>query len=129
MIARRVHFTVPALPPTLNVWSRLHWSARARYSRDWKLWIRAHAPDVPMFHKPVVVTLTFVCRRRRDADGMPKFVLDGLVGRILQDDGPDCVAELRLRVEVSRSAKACTRIEVQAAAGMAEIERAICGQT
>jgi hypothetical protein len=61
---------------------------------------------------PAVVTLTFRLPRGGDADNRAKFVLDGLVGNIIADDGPPHLHELRLRA--SRG-KAQTTIRVERA--------------
>jgi Holliday junction resolvase RusA-like endonuclease len=108
-----VEFAVPFLPPTLNVWSRAHWTARARWAKEWRFLVRAHAPrSHAIFRAPVIVTLTFYSKRARDCDSMAKFPLDGLTGVLIADDGPEHVSELRLRSRTGKPERTEIRVEV-----------------
>src|SRR3989304_3400145 len=102
---RRIEFSIDALPPSLNKWSRRHWSVRHQVTRDWGVWI-AHFGPKPDSHgwpggepiDPAVVTLEFRSVYRLDVDNRAKFVLDGLVkAGIIKDDAIPHLAELRLR--------------------------------
>ena len=118
-----IEFTIPAVPPSLNAWSRKHWSVRRREAEKWRnlVTLAAHGAyfktaagvfDPIVIPERAIVTLTFRLPRGGDADNRAKFVLDGLVGRFIVDDGPPHLAELRLRAE---RGKAQTTVRIEAA--------------
>ena len=95
---------VPGIPPSLNDWMNWHHFARSQGKRQWKekvmlvcLQDRAK-PIAP----PVKVTLTyfFDSHRRRDYDNYSgKFILDGLVPRVLPDDSSEVIRSLLIRFD------------------------------
>lgn len=108
-----VEFTIPAVPPSLNQWSRKHWSVRRREAEKWKLLVRHYAFGrmAKRWIDPAIVTLTFRLPRGGDADNRAKFVLDGLVGDVIKDDGPPHLVELRLRSERGKPAQTTVRVD------------------
>ncbi len=111
---RVVEFTIPAVPPSVNVWSRQHWSQRARMIREWRglvgMFAPRRGPKAPEVRVPAAVTLEFVTRQ--DADNCAKAVLDGLVYHgFLLDDGPRGVSSLTLTARrVAKGEVESTRI-------------------
>ena len=99
-----ITLVIPHIPPTLNEWSRMHWSKRAHHARMWRDIVNAYAPRKPRpyFARPVNVSLLFHSKRSRDGDGMTKFILDGCVGVLFPDDSPKWVNELRVRSSVGK---------------------------
>jgi Holliday junction resolvase RusA-like endonuclease len=77
-----IWISIPELPPSLNVWSRKHWSARsreiARLTTD--LTRLRMAYRIPCIARPrVQLVYYFADKRRRDPDNYtPKHLLDGL---------------------------------------------------
>ena len=112
-----IEFTIPAVPPSLNAWSRKHWSVRRREAEKWKLLVQHHSYGLIPWMKPpkhLVVTLEFRLPRGGDADNRAKFVLDGLVhAEVIADDGPPYLYELRLRSVRGKPAE--TRVMVERA--------------
>ena len=106
---------LPHLPPTLNRWSRAHWSVRAKWAREWRGIVAAYAPRKPRpyFVRPVTVEFTFSSPRPVDADSLPKFALDGCCGVLFPDDSRRWLVEIRLR---SVKGPPSTRIRVWAEA-------------
>lgn len=104
-----LRFVIPAVPPSLNVWSRGHWSKRASMVSEWHGLIAMFctAPRCFTVRKdapPARVTLSFVTRK--DGDNCAKAVMDSLVHRgLLSDDGPRGVSNLTLE------ARACHKGE------------------
>ena len=115
-----IEFTIPAVPPSENDWSRpgrQHWSHRSRAREQWrsmaKLYaIKARIARPWLFKVPVVVTLSFRLPYGGDPDNRCKSVLDSLVhaGFIESDKAPH-MTELRLRAQRGRPAETRVRIE------------------
>ena len=120
-----IEFSVPHVPPPLNVWSRAHWTARARWAKDWHWIIRQGAPKgaLPHFTVPVIVTMTFYMKA--DCDALAKFPLDGCKGILFPDDSPKWVTELRLR---SRKGDPRTVIRVEAASQSGLVPEEVSGE-
>lgn len=100
-----IQLVIDEIHPSLNAWSRWHWTKVRRESERWKWLIRAAASRVKPCVRPVVVTVTyfFPTRRRHDFDNYaPKFILDGLKGCLIPDDSSDVIEELRLRFRHDR---------------------------
>lgn len=92
--------TIPAIPPSLNTWSRWHWTRRAEVKQKWKLLVSNAVGRHRVYTVPVVITIIyrFPSQHRRDLDNYaPKFILDGLVGGLLPDDNHRWIRELRIR--------------------------------
>ena len=113
-----IEFVIPAVPPSLNAWSRKHWSVRKREAEKWRLLVgsaarqamnQANRADCAGY--PAVVTLTFRLPRGGDADNRAKFVVDGLVGVLIEDDGPPHLEDLRLRSRRGKPAETRVRVE------------------
>lgn len=99
---RRVVIKVPAVPPSLNDWSRAHWRERYRLTGGWVALLRSATVGIGMVvgSARVTVVYSFKNRRRRDLDNLvPKFIMDGLKGRVVADDDERYVGELVLRME------------------------------
>jgi hypothetical protein len=95
-----IEFTIPAVPPSLNVWSRGHWSKRNAMVREWHglvaMFMRPRCFSVADNVPPASVTLSFVSRK--DADNCAKAVMDSLVHNgLLLDDGPSGVKSTTLK--------------------------------
>jgi hypothetical protein len=117
-----IEFVIPSVPPSLNSWSRKHWSVRRREAQTWRnlVALAAHGAflktaagsfDPIVIPERAIVSITFRLPRGGDADNRAKFVLDGLVGRFILDDGPPHLAELRLRSERGNPAQTTVRVE------------------
>lgn len=113
----KVAFLVSGVPPSLNSWSRKHWSVRKREAEKWSMIVRGEVARLGLEGpiSPAIVTLRFTLPRGGDADNRAKFILDGLVGNLLVDDGPPHVLEVRLRA--TRGSPATTLVVVESAAG------------
>jgi hypothetical protein len=91
-----IRYTIPMLPPSLNAFlGRSNaWAYRAA-KREWLGVVAAccrPAPAEPMRDVSVTIRTLFADSRRRDADNLAKFVLDGLVAAgIIEDDSWQCV--------------------------------------
>lgn len=91
---RALELRIPAVLPSQNKVDGLHWAARTRLAKAWKLHVLValgRARPVP-FERPVVIRVSCVFppgARRFDAENLwSKGAIDGLKGRILKDDGP-----------------------------------------
>ncbi len=122
-----IEFSISAVPPSLNVWSRKHWSVRRREAARWRALVSTaaryemrrriplrgfgptSAPRFPI--TPAIVTLSFRLPRGGDASNREKFVTDGLIGTLIVDDGPPHLVELRLRSERGKPAETTVRVE------------------
>lgn len=86
--------------PSLNDWTRMHWSMKHRQRLVWAARISSlvYQQGGGRFVGPVRVTVTSFLRhkRRRDADNLvPKFILDALVdAKVIQDDSTEYVASI-----------------------------------
>jgi len=95
--------TIPDLPPSNNVYLRLHWAKQQRVKQDWERWIWALVNQSknrcprPLGRVEIRAVCFFPLHRRRDRDNftatLAKFVQDGLVkaGIIPDDDASRCV--------------------------------------
>ena len=111
-------FTIPAVPPSLNVLLRSHWSVRKRAANDWHDYVWVSMRKMPVLGKPMVeraiVLLDFRCRK--DGDNMAKLVVDALVtNRIIAGDSAKHLAALILRSELAGKQKPATRVRVWSA--------------
>ncbi len=94
----RIWISIPELPPSLNEWSRQHWTVRdrevARLSGD--LTRLRQAFRIPMVEMPrVQLIYYFATRRHRDPDNYAgKFILDGLRHAGIIADDRDGVLQL-----------------------------------
>ena len=104
-----IEFTVPALPLTLNVWTRKHWAVREREAQRWRDLVAVFGPRYPRVIDPARVSLTFY--GRTDAGNCEKLVTDALRGRLITDDSYPHLDSLELR---QRPGAARTVIRVEA---------------
>ena len=96
---------IPALPPSLNKTSRMHWRAQRRLNDNRRLWIRAYLPEY--YLKPIVrmrCKITLHHSRPYDTDnayGAVKPVVDALrAWQLIFDDTKEY---LDLTVEQAKS--------------------------
>lgn len=87
---------IPALPPSMNEWLRMHWAARKRQinALSGHLRILAAACQIPKYTEcQVQIRYYFRTNRRRDADNYAgKLILDALrYADILTDDNADLI--------------------------------------
>ena len=111
-----IRLELEGVPPSINQWSRGHWSVRAEHSVDWIARVLVAARGrIPAGWDPnqaARVTITFYCRR--DPDNMAKFVVDGLVkNRVIADDKYPFLDELVLRQRPAKPAEYRTVVEVE----------------
>lgn len=90
--------TIDAIPPTLNEWTRTHWTKQRAAKCEWQWRILACVLPLKIGkpqHKKAKVTITyqFTTNRRRDIDNYaPKFIMDALVNAgLIKDDRADCI--------------------------------------
>ena len=91
----KLTLTIPSVPPSLNIWQRMHWRRRRRTQRAWDWSIRAALAnqgeipfELPLLKSRVRVRYIFKTNRRRDLDNFsPKVLMDSLrhCGVILDD--------------------------------------------
>jgi len=87
--------------PSLNEWIHGHWAIKARYKQDWDgevmlaLIEECGVTKLPRLIKKANIKIKYyfrVERLKRDYDNYsPKFLMDGLVGRVIADDRDDWV--------------------------------------
>lgn len=116
------------LPPSALIsanrfYSTPHWSKRAAladevHTQVWGAVLEKLGCPIDPFPGPVVVTMTAWAVRPLDPDNFAKAILDGLVyAGVLQDDGWQHVAELRLRSrKAGRMHKPGVLVSIKAAA-------------
>ncbi len=83
------------LPVSLNVLMRTHWAKRGKARKELTDFLAVYGRDVPKAtgKRRVTIKLTRSGRGRlRDADGIPKLILDGLVccGLLVDDSQKWC---------------------------------------
>lgn len=86
--------------PTWNqAYAGMHWTKRKKLADQVHLATRAAIPaEAEMFAGPVNITVTAYRRRLLDADNVPaKLYIDGLCGRVIEDDTPRWVKDVRTR--------------------------------
>jgi crossover junction endodeoxyribonuclease RusA len=91
--------TIPKLHPSINEWRRWDWRRRRYEVEEWKKLVRLCVGRPRLFAVPVHVTVSyfFPTRGRCDPDNYsPKFVMDGFVGSLLEDDDFDHVQSLAI---------------------------------
>jgi len=79
-----------------KIYAGLHWSERKEEAARVHLAVRAALdPDLPIFDKPVAITVTAYFKNKRfqlDASNIPaKIYEDGLIGWLIDDDSPQYV--------------------------------------
>lgn len=116
-----IKLTIPGTPPSLNVWSRMHWSKAAKIKKQWEndIWVCAYKAmahtnksKIPYGKAKVKLTYYFSSNRRRDIDNInQKFVLDGLVkAGVIADDSAKVIGQVEVIPEYD---KVCSRVEIE----------------
>jgi len=98
---------IPYIPPSLNIWSRLHWAARKRVKDKWCdfIWALCNENRVhPVEKVHLSATIYFPQSRRRDPDNYTattyKIICDCLVRiGILKDDSYEYVTFTPVKFE------------------------------
>lgn len=114
---------IPELPPSLNEYLRLHWTARRRLGETWDWLVRvaaleaggARSTSPPAFAR-VTITLCYPTRQRvRDLDnatGGIKATLDSLRhNRLIVDDNPTAIELVVRQVVTPKLAQTVIEIE------------------
>ena len=108
---RKIKLVIPKIThPSLNSWIHAHWAVKRKYKLDWDgeimlaLIEECGLTKLPRLIKKASITIKYyfrVERLKRDYDNYsPKFLMDGLVGRVIQDDNDKLVkVEWELRVD------------------------------
>ncbi len=100
-----IRFSVPGIPPSLNIWSRMHWSKAAKIKKQWerdifysfmstgRVWKKN---EFPYQKAKIKLTYYFATNRRRDVDNInQKFILDGLVkAGVIADDSIKVIGQV-----------------------------------
>ena len=82
------------VPPSLNSWHGMHWSAKAKVKRQWEELLITLLIGCKRVERPMVrITYHFDLERDRDKDNMaPKWIMDGLVkSGVIKDDNSKVV--------------------------------------
>ena len=109
---RKIKLVIPKLThPSLNEWIHAHWAVKARYKQDWDgevmlaLIEECGVTKLPRLIKKANIKIKYyfrVERLKRDYDNYsPKFLMDGLVGRVIQDDN-DKLVKVEWELSVDR---------------------------
>lgn len=111
---RKIKLVIPKLThPSLNKWTKWHWGKVYRHKQDWDGEIMLALIEgcgltkLPRLIKKASITIKYYFRTKpakRDYDNhVPKFIMDGLVGRVIADDRDDWVkVEWELLVDRKR---------------------------
>jgi Holliday junction resolvase RusA-like endonuclease len=97
------------VPPSLNKWSRMHWTKSRKIKKFWEETVQWMFAGIKQFKNPVVrIRYSFDTKRRRDKDNYtPKFIMDGLVkSGVIKDDNVGAV-DLDWNVIVPKNADGC----------------------
>lgn len=115
---RVVELRIPAVLPSQNHADGLHWAARGRLARKWKLLVLVALGRTrpALFEGRVVIRVScqFPPRARRfDPENLwSKGAIDGLKGRLLIDDGPKYVKDI-IRGPCDRGRAPLTLIRIE----------------
>lgn len=95
---------LPFRRPPLSLNDRMHWSVKARLTKEVRMIARVKARNIPDLEKCSVELVWFVNdKRRRDTDNPVatlKALCDGLVdAEVVPDDTPDYMIKLPVRIE------------------------------
>jgi Holliday junction resolvase RusA-like endonuclease len=121
-----VKLTIPNHRPIS--WNRLytqrHWSKRKALADEAHLLTLAAIPgDVAPYNVPVDITVTAYNRKPLDADNIAsKLYIDGLKGRLIEDDSPAYVHNV-----TTRSFKGDPRVEIEINELLHDADRGIDG--
>jgi Holliday junction resolvase RusA-like endonuclease len=102
-------YILPLIPPSLNQWTRKHWSASSKQRRQYMAWmiLSLTEQNAVLVRGAVDVTIRFVWpdRRTRDADNRVKWILDAMRGIVIEDDCGRYVKALHLESAFERGAE------------------------
>lgn len=96
------------IPPSLNVWSRMHWAKAAKVKKQWEydIWgasregraLKEINEEWPYDKAKIRITFYFKTHARRDIDNMnQKFLLDGLVkAGVIKDDSTNVIGQVEI---------------------------------
>lgn len=114
---KRIEFSVPKLPLSLNRMLTSHWSDLRREKARWDLHILSFwlAHQKFIFFKPIriIYTLGFNIKRNRDYDnflGGTKYITDSLKKTFITRDDSMWVVEIGIRFEVIQGAVPRTKV-------------------
>jgi len=125
---RPITFTLPFLPPSLNVYRRDHWHKQWGEQKVWKdlialKWSELGRPKLKDVR--IGMVFSFPDRRVRDLDNYlatgSKLVGDAVKGRFIPDDSPEHLAAWSFRFEFGKEAKTTVVIEEVDMAGEGEV--------
>lgn len=115
---RPLTFSMPFLPPSLNVYRNEHWRKQREEEKTWKdfiavKWAELGRPELEAVR--IAMTFSFPDRRTRDMDNYfatgGKLVGDAVKGRFIPDDSPEHLTAWSFRFEFGDEAKTTVVIE------------------
>jgi Holliday junction resolvase RusA-like endonuclease len=115
---RPMMFSMPFLPPSLNVYRKEHWRRQREEEKTWKdfiavKWAELGRPKLKAVR--IAVTFSFPDRKTRDLDNYlatgSKLVGDAVKGRFIPDDGPEHLMAWSFQFEFGDEAKTTVVIE------------------
>ncbi len=111
--------TIPATPPSANVWNRMHFHDQDDLVKDWAPVVNAAcgvAGRAWFERARVEIVMYFKDRRRRDLPNYlltaDKLIIDHLKGRVIPDDNSEVLPEYRLRFEVGEPRTQVTLVRI-----------------
>lgn len=115
---RQMSFSLPFLPPSLNVYRNNHWRKQRGEEKAWKdhialKWSELGRPKLKAVR--IGMVFTFPDRRVRDLDNYlatgSKLVGDAVKGLFIPDDSPEHLSAWSFRFEFGKEAKTTVVIE------------------
>lgn len=115
---RHLTFSLPFLPPSLNVYRNNHWRKQRGEEKTWKdyiavKWAELGRPTLKAAR--IGMVFTFPDRRTRDLDNYlstgSKLVGDAVKGRFIPDDSPEHLTGWSFRFEFGKEASTTVVIE------------------
>lgn len=115
---RPLTFSMPFLPPSLNVYRNEHWRKQREEGKTWKdfiavKWAELGRPKLEAVR--ITVIFSFPDRKTRDLDNYlatgSKLVGDAIKGRFIPDDSPEHLTAWSFRFEFGDEAKTTVVIE------------------
>jgi len=116
---RPLMFSLPFLPPSLNVYRNKHWRGQREEEKTWKdfiavKWVELGRPKLDAVR--ITMVFSFPDRKTRDLDNYlatgSKLVGDAVKGRFIPDDSPEHLTAWSFRFEFGDEAKTTVVIEV-----------------
>jgi len=115
---RPLTFSMPFLPPSLNIYRNEHWRRQRQEEKTWKdfiavKWAELGRPKLEAVR--ITMTFSFPDRKTRDLDNYlatgGKLVGDAVKGRFIPDDSPEHLTAWSFRFEFGDEAKTTVVIE------------------